>query len=88
MVDQRGGAQVLAAHVLIKVCVNQDAAFREELIEIGYSHIIGVDVANFEFALVESALGWLQLLHRLLQTQSLLLGLLLLVIVLQVGEIS
>lgn len=76
-------------HVLIKVGVNQDAALREELIEICHSHIIGVDIANFEFTLVESTLRWLQLLHRLLfQTQSLLLGqLLLLVIVLQVDTI-
>ena len=81
VVDQRCGAQVLAKHVLVKVGVDEDAALREELVEVSDGDVVGVDVADFELALVESALRWLQLGDGLLEAQRLHLLLLIAIVV-------
>ena len=72
MVDQSGGAQILPEHVLVEIRVYQDAALREELVEVGDSHGVGINISDFNFALGERSL-WRLLLRA--QSQRLLLRL-------------
>ena len=62
MIDQCGRAEILPEHILVEIGVYQDAALREELIEVRNSHSVSIDVANLELALSESTLGRLLLL--------------------------
>ena len=62
MIDQCGRAEILPEHILVEIGVYQDAALREELIEVRNGHSVSIDVANLELALSESTLGRLLLL--------------------------
>ena len=62
VVDQSGRAEILSEHILVEICVNQDAALGEELVKVGNGHSVRIDVADLELALSESSLGRLLLL--------------------------
>ena len=62
MIDQCGRAEILPEHVLVEIGIYQDAALREQLIEVRNGHSVRIDVANLELALSESTLGRLLLL--------------------------
>ena len=71
MINQRGRAEILPEHILVEIGVDQDAALGEELVEVGNSHSIRVNVADLKLALSEGSLGRLLLL--LVDSQCLLL---------------
>ena len=75
MINQGCRAQVLSKHVLVKVSIDESAAFGEEFVEVGDGHIVSVDVAHFELALGQGTLGWLGELRRQRQRLLLCLGL-------------
>ena len=51
MIDQGGRAEILPVHVLVEIGIDQDTALGEEFVEIGAGHRVGVDIADFKFAL-------------------------------------
>ena len=51
MIDESCRTQVLSMHIFVKVGVDEGAALGEKFVEVGDGHVVGVDVAHFEFAL-------------------------------------